>query len=73
MIKLLTVVCEAALETTLLRDLESLDARGYTVTDARGKGSRGRRDATWGPHANIRVEVLGAAETALAISAARAH
>jgi hypothetical protein len=70
MIKLLTVVCEAALETTLLRDLESLDARGYTVTDARGKGSRGRRDATWGPHANIRVEVLCTAETALAISAA---
>jgi hypothetical protein len=70
MIKLLTVVCEAALETTLLRDLEALDARGYTVTDARGKGSRGRRDATWGPHANIRVEVLCTAETALAISAA---
>ena len=70
MIKLLTVVCEAALETTLLRDLESLDAQGYTVTDARGKGSRGRRDATWGPHANIRVEVLCTAETALAISAA---
>ena len=70
MIKLLTVVCEAALETTLLRDLESLDARGYTVTDARGKGGRGRRDATWGPHANIRVEVLCTAETALAISAA---
>jgi hypothetical protein len=65
--KLLTIVCEAALETTLLSDLESLGAHGYTVTDARGKGSRGRRDATWGPHANIRVEVLCNAQTALAI------
>lgn len=72
--KLLTIVCEAALETTLLRDLESLGARGYTVTDARGKGSRGRRDATWGPHANIRVEVLCNAQTASAIcEALREH
>lgn len=68
--KLLTIVCEAALESTLLRDLETLGAHGYTVTDARGKGSRGRRDATWGPHANIRVEVLCNAETAAAICAA---
>ncbi|MBW8469996.1 MAG: transcriptional regulator [Thiobacillus sp.] len=67
LIKLLTVVCEAALETTVLRDLEALDARGYTVTDARGKGSRGQRDATWGPHANIRIEVLCNAQTASAI------
>lgn len=62
--KLLTVVCEAALETTLLHDLESLGARGYTVIDVRGKGSRGQRDATWGPLANIRVEVLCNAQTA---------
>lgn len=68
--KLLTVICEAALEETLLNDLESLGARGYTVTDARGKGSRGRRDATWGPLANIRIEVLCTADTAAAICAA---
>lgn len=68
--KLLTIVCEAALEETLLHEIEALGARGYTVTDARGKGGRGRRDATWGPLANIRVEVLCTAETALAISAA---
>lgn len=68
--KLLTVVCEAALETTLLSAIESLGAHGYTVTDARGKGSRGRRDATWGPHANIRVEVLCNEQTAEAICGA---
>lgn len=68
--KLLTIVCEAALEETLLRELEALGARGYTVTDARGKGGRGRRDATWGPLANVRIEVLCNAETAAAIATA---
>ena len=56
--KLLTIVSEAALEDTLVRDIENLGARGYTITDARGKGSRGMRDASWAPHANIRLEVL---------------
>ncbi len=56
--KLLTIITEAAIEDPLLRDIESLGARGYTITDARGKGHRGRRDATWGPNANIRIEVL---------------
>lgn len=66
--KLLTIVCESALEATLLRELELLGARGYTVTDARGKGSRGQRDATWGPHANIRIELVCNGQTASAIS-----
>ena len=68
--KLLTIVTEAALEDTLVRDIETLGARGYTITDARGKGGRGKRDATWGPHANIRIEVLCGADTALAICTA---
>ncbi len=65
--KLLTIVTEAALEDTLVADIENLGARGYTITDARGKGSRGKRDATWAPHANIRLEVLCDADTASAI------
>ncbi len=68
--KLLTVVTEAALEDTLVHDIEALGARGYTITDARGKGGQGKRDATWAPHANIRLEVLCSADTALAICAA---
>jgi len=68
--KLLTIVTEAALEDTLVVDIETLGARGYTITDARGKGSRGRRDAAWMPHANIRIEVLCDADTALAICTA---
>ncbi len=65
--KLLTIVTEAALEDTLVSDIETLGARGYTITDARGKGSHGRRDAAWVPHANIRIEVLCDADTALVI------
>ena len=68
--KLVTVVTEAALEATLVREIETLGARGYTITVARGKGGRGNRDATWAPHANIRLEVLCGADTALAICAA---
>ena len=68
--KLLTIVTEAALEDTLVADIETLGARGYTITDARGKGRRGRRDAAWVPHANIRIEVLCDAGTALAICTA---
>lgn len=68
--KLLTIVTEAALEDMLVRDIEALGARGYTITDARGKGGQGKRDATWAPHANIRVEVICDADTSLAICTA---
>ena len=68
--KLLTIVTEAALEATLITDIETLGAHGYTITDARGKGSHGRRDAAWLPQANIRIEVLCDADTALAICSA---
>lgn len=66
--KLVTVVTEAPLEQNLLKDLERLGAGGYTVTDARGKGSRGVRDAQWDQSGTIRVEVLCDAPTATAIA-----
>ena len=56
--KLVTVVCEAAIENDIVSDLERLEAKGYTITDARGRGTRGVRDASWSSGANIRVEVL---------------
>jgi nitrogen regulatory protein PII len=66
--KLLTIVTEAALEASLCRDLERLGAHGYTVTNARGKGSRGKRDAGWETDANIRVEVVCDQATAARIT-----
>lgn len=67
--KLLTVICEAQLESRVIADLERLGARGYTVTDARGKGGRGVRDAGWDRSANVRIEVVCDAPTASAIAA----
>ncbi|MGV8911479.1 MAG: P-II family nitrogen regulator [Rhodoglobus sp.] len=67
--RLLTVITEAAVESTLVRDLDQLNAHGYTITDARGKGSRGVRDAGWEASGNIRIEVVCEAETAEAIAA----
>jgi hypothetical protein len=61
---LLTIVTEAVVEQTLLRDFDRLGVRGYTVSDARGKGSRGVRDAAWNEAANIRIEVICAEEQA---------
>ena len=52
---LLTIITEAVVEPTLLRELDRFGVRGYTVSDARGKGSRGGvRDAAWEEAANIR-------------------
>ena len=65
--KLVTITTEAVLETTLLAEIEALGAPGYTVTDVRGKGSRGRRDAGWAPHANIRIDVVCDVATAEAL------
>jgi nitrogen regulatory protein PII len=56
--KLVTVVTEAALEATLCAQLQNLGASGYTVTDARGSGSRGVRDAGWTSSGNVRIEVV---------------
>jgi len=56
--KLLTVVTERALEARLVRDLEQHGANGYTITNARGKGHRGVREAGWEVDGNIRIEVV---------------
>ena len=56
--KLLTIVAEAPLEQRLIQNLERCGATGYTITDARGKGTRGVRNALWEHSGNIRLEVL---------------
>jgi len=66
--KLLTIITEAALEHLLIDDIEQLGATGYTITDARGKGSRGTRNAGWETNGNIRLEIICDDEVATAIS-----
>lgn len=55
---LLTVFTEASIEQLLVRDMDRMGIRGYTISDARGKGSRGVRDASWDESRNIRIEVI---------------
>lgn len=66
--KLLTIVAESALEQRLVKDIERLGAHGYTITEARGKGSRGVRNADWDRSGNIRMEVVCDATTAEVIA-----
>ena len=67
--RVLTIVTEALLEPRIVKDLERLGAHGYTITDARGKGGRGVRNAGWESSGNIRVEVVCEAAVASAIGA----
>jgi len=67
--RLLTVITEAVLERELIAELDSLGVRGYTITDARGRGGRGRRQSDWAQEGNIRVEVVCEAALAERIAA----
>lgn len=66
---LLTIITEASLEHPLTERLKQLGAPGYTVSDARGEGQRGIRDAGWQASGNIRIEVVCDAKTAQNITA----
>jgi hypothetical protein len=66
--KLLTIVTEAVLENLLIEEITSLGAKGYTVTDARGRGAHGLRSGNWPKEGNIRIEVVGDASLCAAIA-----
>ncbi len=55
---LLTIFTEATIEHVLIKDIDRLGIRGYTISDARGKGSRGVRDADWDESKNIRIDII---------------
>ncbi len=61
---LITIITEASLETKLSRELDTVGVHGYTITDARGKGTRGTRKADWDADSNIRIEVICSAPLA---------
>lgn len=56
-LKLVTIIAEGFLEEKLVRDIKKLGAKGYTITDARGEGSRGVRASEWEGN-NIRLEAI---------------
>lgn len=65
--RLVTVVTEAGLESQLAAELDTRGL-GYTVTDARGRGNRGRRASQWSHSGNVRFEVVCDAATADALA-----
>jgi len=56
-LKLVTIVAEAVLEDRLLAELKRLGAKGYTISEARGEGSRGVRASEWEGN-NLRIECV---------------
>lgn len=62
--KLVTIVCETALERLALQILRDAGASGYTVADVRGGGTRGSRDGDWEGGRSIEIKILCDAGTA---------
>ncbi len=62
-LKRVTIIAEAVLEERLLADLRELGARGYTITEARGEGTRGVRASEW-EGKSVKLETLVSAEVA---------
>lgn len=56
---LLTIISETVLEDKLIDEIMSLGAKGYTITEARGRGTHGLRSGKWSASGNIRIEVVG--------------
>lgn len=56
-LKLVTIIAEGFLEEKLVREIKKLGAKGYTITPARGEGSRGVRASEW-EGSNIRLETV---------------
>ena len=59
-------MAESLLEKRLVEEVKRLGAKGYTITPARGEGSRGIRSVDWEGQ-NIRLETIVSEEVALRI------
>jgi hypothetical protein len=59
---LLTILSEAVLEDILIDEIMALGAKGYTISEARGRGTHGVRTGKWTAGGNIRIEVIGDAD-----------
>jgi nitrogen regulatory protein P-II 2 len=63
MLKLVTIIAEAVVGERIVRDIKQLGARGYTVGEARGEGTRGLHTIDWEGQ-NWRIETLVSPEVA---------
>lgn len=65
-LKRVTIIAEALLEDRLTKDLTRLGAKGFTITEARGRGSRGVRASEW-EGKNIKLESIVSVDVAHAV------
>lgn len=56
-LKLVTIVAERVLRNRLVEEIRALGAKGFTLTESTGEGSRGVRASEW-EGANIRLEAI---------------
>ena len=61
--KLVTVICEPVLATSLIAIVRALGASGFTVTDVRGEGS-GEKSSGEVPNEKVKIEVIADRELA---------
>lgn len=62
-LKLVTIIAEHVLREHLTADLKRLGARGYSLGEVEGEGTRGVHAQDW-QGKNIRIETLVSAEVA---------
>lgn len=62
-LKLVTIIAEAVLNDRIIRELKGMGAKGYTITQVRGEGSRGVRASDWEGQ-NVKIETLVSAVVA---------
>lgn len=67
-VRLVTIVAEAVLASSIFALLKEQGVSGYTLTEVRGEGSRGRRTGEI-PGENVRIETLVSPATADALLA----
>ena len=65
-LKLITIITEAILEERIIREIRQLGAKGYTISEVRGEGSRGIHASDW-EGKNSKIELLVSAEVAARI------
>ena len=56
-LKLVTIIAERFLKDRLIEAIQNLQAKGFTITDVSGEGSRGVRASEWEGH-NVKIETV---------------
>lgn len=56
-LKLVTIIADRLLSDDIANEIRDLGARGYTISDAHGQGSRGLQPLDW-EGANVRIESI---------------